>query len=194
MISKSIPVALLVVSASCLATACGGSPAEQGESPAPVEVAAADVDETPAELTGEPWPSLTEGALTVLGDTNDWFDVTRDGERATSGAPPMLNTTVELPPGSYQISVNNTRRTVSVAAGEQTVLRTGTLVVEGTEANFWAPYLGEERLVVANPPTLNSALALFPGTYRVELNVAQNRQLVLGEAAVLPGRTTTLHE
>lgn len=147
------------------------------------------------EVTVEPWQNPAAGAIAVLGDTSDWFDVARDGTRATPGAPPLLDSTVEVPPGTCQVRVNNTERTVSVAAGEKTVLRTGTLIVEGSEANFWAPYLGEERLVALNPPILSSPLALLPGSYRVELNVEQNRRLVLAEGvAVEPGRTTTLHE
>lgn len=201
--AKSTWTPALVVLAGLTAAACGGSPT-------PPEVAAGDKEPAAAtesaeanspdeaaapEVVVEPWSSTAAGAIAVLGDTRDWFDVLRDGARATPGAPPLLNATVEVPPGTYQVRVNNSERTVSVTAGEKTVLRTGTLVVEGTEANFWAPYLGEERLAAANPPTLDAPLALLPGSYRVELNVGQSRQIVLADGvAVRPGQTTKLHE
>lgn len=195
--TKSTWMPALFVLACLAAAACGGSPPPPEEAAAPEEpeTAAEEVADVLQEITVEPWDSAAAGAISVLGGTNDWFDVTRDGTRATPGAPPLLNATVEVPPGTYQVQVNRSERTVSVAAGEKSVLRTGTLVVEGTEANFWAPYRGEERLVASNPPTLNSPLALFPGTYRVELNVEQSRQVVLAESvAVRPGQTTRLQE
>ncbi len=201
--TKSTWIPALFVLAGLAAAACGGSPPPHEDAAAAEEPAAAtgSGEETPPgegappEVTVEPWDSPAAGAIAVLGDTRDWFDVTRDGTRATPGAPPLLNATVEVPPGTYQVRVNNTERTVSVTAGEKTVLRTGTLIVEGAEANFWAPYLGEERLAAANPPILNSPLALLPGSYRVELNVEQNRQVVLAESvAVRPGKTTKLNE
>jgi hypothetical protein len=47
--------------------------------------------------------------------------------------------------------------------------------------------------VAANPPVLNSALALFPGTYTVSVHVGVGvPEANLGEAEVVAGQRTVL--
>ena len=151
--------------------------------------------EQPKEEAIEPFDSRTTGAVQVNGDTKDWFEVLKYTKRAHSGAPPLLNNMVELSPGEYDVAVNKSSRRVKVEKGKKLVLFTGTLVVEGQKANFYAPYQGTERKVSANPRKLNTPMALLPGTYRVELNVEVNRQVVLAdEVKVVAGKRTVLKE
>ncbi|MDX1500732.1 MAG: hypothetical protein R3325_00095 [Thermoanaerobaculia bacterium] len=189
------PAVLMIA---CLGVAaCDGSPAPVEKTGSPPEPAATEeLEASRREVTVQPWNDPSGGAVEVLGDTRDWFDVVHDdGTRAFPGNPPVLGNAVAVAPGTYRVRVNNTERRVTVRSGEKIVLRTGTLIVEGTRASFWAPYLGDERMVALNPPTLGSALALLPGSYRVELTVEQNRTVVLAEAATVEaGRTTTLRE
>src|SRR5262245_3343610 len=49
----------------------------------------------PKEEAIEPFDSQTTGAVQVNGETRDWFEVLKDGKRAHSGAPPLLNHMVE---------------------------------------------------------------------------------------------------
>jgi len=51
-------------------------------------------------------------------------------------APKLLNTTLELAPGTYVVDVNKTQRKVTVEAGKKTVLWAGELVVEGKPATM----------------------------------------------------------
>jgi hypothetical protein len=151
--------------------------------------------ESPQEETTEPYDSKTRGAIQIKGDTKDWFEILQDGKPKHHGAPPLLNKTVEVLPGSYEVVVNKSKRTVKVEVGKKSVLLTGTLVVEGKKANFYMPFQGRERKVTGNPRTLNTPMALFAGTYRVELNVGVNRQVVLTESErIEAGKKTVLSE
>jgi hypothetical protein len=156
---------------------------------------AAGQAEEPKEISVEPFDSKTTGAVQVTGQTRDLFEVQKDGKKAYAGAPPLLNKMVELTPGEYEIEVNKTTRTVKVEVGKTIVVHTGTLVVEGKKANFYAPYQGRERKVTANPRKLNTPMALLPGTYRVELNVEVNKQVVLADGVkITADKKTTLQE
>jgi hypothetical protein len=144
-----------------------------------------------------PYDSKTHGALQVasVGDKpSDAFTVLRDGQPAVA-VPPLLNSTVELAPGSYVVSVNRTQRTVTVAAGKKTTLRAGELVVEATAGTpgWYTPYRGKEAMLAGTPPLLNSPIALFAGKYVVtyrESGITEPEKL--GEAEVKAGRKTVL--
>ncbi len=169
----------------------GGTAGEQTPPAVPAEGA-------PAEEVVD-HASETLGAVEVrsVGDSPvDWFDVLQDGERAFAGNPPLLNSTLELPPGTYVVDVNRTQREVTLEAGKKTVLRTGELVVEGEPSHaFWYPMQGGERKLSSNPSLLNSARALFPGTYEVFVYVSVTTgDEPLGEAEVRPGATTVVEE
>src|SRR5262245_64300822 len=105
----------------------------------------------------------------------------------------MLNTTRELEPGDYDVSVNKTVRKVKIEAGKKTVLVTGSLVVEGSGANWWYPEQGGERKTVANPPLLGRPLALFSGTYAVHVHVGNRDEKLSDGTKVTPGKLTVLN-
>lgn len=149
------------------------------------------------EMTVETYASQTHGAIRVesaSGSPSDWFDVMQNGSRAVPGNPPLLGSTLEVPPGTYQVAVNRTERTVSIEPGALTILRTGDLMVEGEpDGATWIPYQSGDRKVVSNPPTLNSAIVLFSGDYQVivyeGVGVPPD---TLGVARVDPGHVTAL--
>ncbi len=166
--------------------------------PSSSEPVAAEPTAGPAEDTVVAWESETLGALEVRSpdrDPADWFEVLRDGQRAVPGAPRRLNGSVELPPGTYEVVVNRTPRTVEVQAGEKTVLWTGELVVEGEpDTASWYPMQGDDRRLSANPPTLNTARSFFPGSYTVYVHFGvQAPNANLGEAEVVAGQRTVIH-
>ena len=49
----------------------------------------------------------------------DWFDVLQNGKRPYSGSPRLLNSTLELAPGTYMVEVNRTKRKVTIEAGKK---------------------------------------------------------------------------
>jgi YVTN family beta-propeller protein len=143
------------------------------------------------EETEEPYNSKTHGSLRVTGDTGDWFTAMQDGKQAHPGNPPKLGGRVELLPGKYEVLVNKTKRVVTIHAGKETTLRTGTLVVEGA-GTFYAPYEGDERRVASNPPVLGSSIALFPGTYSVRVQVFDKSVKLTDNARIVAGEKTVL--
>jgi hypothetical protein len=152
--------------------------------------------EAPKEETVVDHESKTMGALQVKAVSDgpaDWFDVFQYNERAISGNPPRLNSTIEIAPGTYIVSVNRTQRKVTIAAGKKAILLTGELVVEGAKGSgdWFTPYQGKDRKVVSNPPTINTPIALFAGKYTVTLRMGL-KDKDLGEAEVTAGRKTVL--
>jgi hypothetical protein len=149
------------------------------------------------EMSVEAYASETNGAVQVTSadpTTGDWFEVLENGEQVVPGNPPLLGSTLEVPPGTYQVVVNRTERTVTVGAGRLTILRTGDLLVEGEpDGAMWYPEQGGDRKVVSNPPTLNAGIALFSGDYEVIVyeGVGVPPDTV-GVARVVPGRVTTM--
>lgn len=177
-----------------LATAWGAGACARPEESRPAGDQPADA---PKEDRVVAHDSTTQGALQVMSvsdDPGDWFDVLQNGERALAGSPTRLNGTVELAPGTYDVVVNRTRRTVTLRAGEKTILWTGELMVEGQpEGAYWYPMQGDERRLAANPPPLNGARAFFPGTYTVFVHAGVGApDENLGAAEVEAGRRTVL--
>jgi hypothetical protein len=154
-------------------------------------------DDEPKEESVVDYDSKTHGALQVKSVSEkpvDYFDVLKNGKRAFSGNPKLLNGTLKLEPGTYVVDVNKTQRTVTIEAGKKTILQTGELVVVGKpETAYWYPMQGKERRLVANPPILNRARALFAGTYTVFVHTSVTvDDTDLGKAEVKAGKKTEL--
>jgi hypothetical protein len=196
-----------------LAIGCGGNPkpattppgtqTQSGVQPGPTgsDQAAEKPEEKkpPAEVEVIAHDNPAKGAVQVMcarKNPVNWFDVLQDGKRAFPGNPPLLNTTLELPPGTYEVDVNRTRRTVKVEVGKKTVLWTGDLLVEGKpDTDFYAPYEGGEQKTVSNYPLLNRPHSLFPGSYTVWVFSGLGKKTkVADNAVVTAGRTTIIQK
>lgn len=160
----------------------------------PAALVADDKKETP-EKTVEAYDSKTRGAVQVKGETKEWFTVLKGG-KVLGQVPRLLNGTEELEPGEYEVQVNKTARTVMVEPGKKVVLLTGTLEVEG-EGLYYYPLVGKERKVAANAnnPALGRPIALFPGTYAVEVNHKLRKTVRLAdEVKVEAGKKTVVKQ
>jgi len=158
----------------------------------PVGLIAADKKEIPEQII-EAFDSKTRGAMQVKGDTSDWFDVMKNG-KSILAVPKLLNGTLELEPGEYEILVNRTSRKVTIEVGKKCILTTGTLQADG-KGLFYYPVLGKERKVAPNRnnPDLGKSIALFAGTYAVDVNMNLRKTIRLTEKAkVEPGMKTTV--
>lgn len=146
------------------------------------------------EQSVESFDSTTGGAIQVKGDTRDYFFLFKDGKQVDMNR--LLNSTVPVPPGTYEVDVNYTKRTVQVESGKKVVLLTGALLVQGTSKGLWTPYQGKARKLRGNNPIVNEPLAFFAGTYRVDVHPGQPRPVytLSEDAAVLAGKTTVLQE
>jgi hypothetical protein len=182
--------------------ACRGrTEQEVAETPAvTTDTPEATASEAPAavqEQSVEAHGSTTHGALQVRSiqeNPTDWFTVLQDGKNVLPGNPELLNKTVELPPGTYEVVVNQTQRTVTIETGKKTTLWTGELIVEGgPDGAFWYPMEGTERRLTSNPPIVNASVDLFPGTYTVFVHVIVGQpDDNLGTAEVRAGQRTAL--
>jgi hypothetical protein len=152
------------------------------------------LDAKPAdEQTTEPYSNKTRGAIQVKGETGDYFFVFKDGKNMQRGNNWLLNAIVPFPPGDYVVEVNHTKRSINVTIGKTTIVHTGTLQVEGTKNRLWAPFQGNERKLRGNNPLVNHPLALFAGSYRVDVidpgvrtyTLTQNAQVVAGKKTVI---------
>jgi hypothetical protein len=154
---------------------------------------AADKDkpaDAPKEESVVPYDSKTHGALQVNAvseKTAEWFDVYQNGKRAVPAAPPKLNTTIELAPGAYVVSVNRTERKVTIEIGKKMILRTGELLVKG-KGGAWSPWQGKERKLTSAEPRVNDPLSLFAGKYTVKVFVAGQDSKELGPVEVKAGK------
>jgi hypothetical protein len=144
----------------------------------------------PKEESVVPYDSKTRGALetkTVSEKTSEWFDVLQDGKRAIASAPPALNTTIELPPGAYVVSVNRTERKVTIEVGKKTVVLTGEILVRG-KGGIWSPWQERERKLATVEPRVNDPLSLFAGKYTVKVFVFGQDTKELGPVDVKAGQ------
>nr|UXE44400.1 hypothetical protein Hi04_10k_c2220_00034 [uncultured bacterium] len=152
--------------------------------------------EPPKEQNVVAHDSKSKGALqvnTVNKKSSEWFVVAHDGKSAISGAPPVLNSTVELAPGAYVVTVNRTERKVTIDVGKKTILWTGEIMVEGKrKGDFYAPFQGKERRLATVEPLVNTPTALFAGKYTVKVFGSMPKDL--GEAEVTPGKRTVLKQ
>ncbi len=150
----------------------------------------------PKEESVVPYDSKTNGAvqvMTITKGSGTWFTVEQNGKSAYPSAPPLLNNTLELAPGTYVVSVNYTHRKVTVAAGKKTVLWTGELVVvagKKEKGGYWAPFQDNQRKAFGGEPLINSSVSLFAGTYSVMY--WGSVRMDLGEAEVKAGQRTQL--
>jgi len=154
--------------------------------------------EAPKEESVVAYESKTRGALqvrTVNAKSNEWFVVEKDGKRAFSGAPPLLNSSIELAPGDYVVSVNRTEHKITIDAGKKTVLWTGEVMVEGKKGSgdFYAPFQGKAKKLAAVEPLVNTPTALFAGKYTVTVFMGVKSK-DLGDVEVKPGERTVLKE
>ena len=131
--------------------------------------------------------------MTITKGSATWFDVQQNGKRPFPNAPPLLNSTLELAPGIYEVNVNHTHRKVTIAAGKKTVLWTGELmVVDGKKekGGHWAPFQDNQRKAIGGEPLVNSSTPLFAGKYSVMFWGSVRKDL--GEAEVKAGQRTQL--
>jgi hypothetical protein len=142
------------------------------------------------EESAVPYDSKALGALQVKAvseKTPEWFDVLQNGKRAVAGAPPTLNSTVELAPGVYVVRVNRTERKVSIEVGKKTILLTGEVLVKGN-GGTWSPWQGKERKLATAEPRVNDSLSLFAGKYTVKVFVFGQDTKELGPVEVKAGQ------
>ncbi len=127
--------------------------------------------------------TLSVSSLSTTGNTT--FYVYDDARNELDHA--VTNKEVELFPGTYAVSLNDTRATATVQPGEKTVVEAGTVSVSSISTTGNARfYVYDDAWSDLDYAYTNKEVELFPGTYKVSLNDTRTT------ATVQPGKKTVL--
>lgn len=116
---------------------------------------------------------LTAGVVSVAGNGDDRFHVYDETGTGDELAYAKLNEEIELLPGQYTLSLNNSRQLVTVDAGEKTVPVPGLLTVSGTGDDYFYVYYDDQSGSDLAHVKTNEEIKLFSGDYIVSLNDTQ---------------------
>lgn len=120
------------------------------------------------------------GSVAVNGTTAEFYYVLDKDNKQLNFS--KLGKPLSFLPGRYQVNVNNTFADVDVYSGRATELVTGNLLVTGLTDELY--YVTDTTGNALNFQKLNNALALFPGSYNIQVNNTKMR----GE--ILPAQVT----
>jgi 6,7-dimethyl-8-ribityllumazine synthase len=107
-----------------------------------------------------------QGGIQVLASTDSYFAV-----RDTTGkqtASEHVNAITPVPPGEYQVLLNNSAHSTSAQSKMLTKCKTGAVLVNGKTDEYYAVLDSATRQLAS--AHVASALSLFPGSYTVRLN------------------------
>lgn len=132
--------------------------------------------EVQAELKLNQTTEIKTGTLIVRGNTNEYYYVNDSlGKQLNYSS---LEKPLAFLPGSYTIRVNNTESKANIVAGQITELKTGTLLVKGSTEEYY--YVLDTLGKQLGYQSLNKALNLFAGSYRVRVNNSDTTAEVVG--------------
>ena len=120
------------------------------------------------------------GSVVAQGTTNEFYYVLDESNKQLNFS--KLGKPLSFLPGTYRVNVNNTLLKADVFAGRSTELMTGNLFVTGLTDELY--YVTDTTGNALNFQKLNNALALFPGSYTIQVNNTRMR------GDVYPGQIT----
>ena len=135
-----------------------------------------------AEVSSGKVTELSTGILVVKGLTEEYYYVTDTAGGALGFQ--VLGKAIALFPGKYNLQVNNTSITGTVAAGRATEFDTGSLTMTGTGTAYY--YVFDESGKQLNYNLLNKSLSFFPSDYTVKLGPTARK------TSVIAGQVTSL--
>lgn len=136
-----------------------------------------------AEILSGQVTELVTGNLLVTGLTDEHYYVTDSAGNALNYQ--TLNQPLAFFPGNYQVKVNNTVVTGSIAPGKTTEFTTGSLMLTGGGTAYY--YVLDELGNELNYNSLNKSLSFFPSEYTVRLGTSTRK------ATVVAGQLTAIN-
>ena len=106
------------------------------------------------------------GTLLVAGTTSEYYYVQDATGQALQHE--HLGKALSFMPGTFRVKVNNTEAPAEVKLAQTAELKTGTLVVRGSTAEYY--YASDTLGKALNHNHLEKPLALLPGSYTVKVN------------------------
>lgn len=138
-----------------------------------------------AVCTYEPLPATARvvsgrGEIEAQASTDEYF-IIRDasGKQITNV---HVNATASLPPGDYQIVLNNSTHTTSVQPKVLTKCQAGALLVHGNTDEYYAVLDNAAHQIAS--AHMGAGLSIFPGNYRVRVNNSDAAAEVQARATV----------
>jgi hypothetical protein len=107
-----------------------------------------------------------QGLLQVQGSTSAYYYVLDETGKQLGYQ--LLNETLPLDPGRYQLKVNNSMHAIEVEAGRFAKCFTGTLMVSGNTSEYY--YVMDSLNQQLSYELLSRSMSFFPGTVRVKVN------------------------
>jgi len=119
----------------------------------------------------EPLPAgvevpLGQSAIETLASTDAYFAVRDSNGKQIASA--HVNGATALPPGNYEVVMNNSIHQTSAQAKSLTKCTTGAILVDGKTDEYFAVLDNTNRQLTSTH--VSSAVSLFPGSYKVRLN------------------------
>ncbi|MDM8550521.1 hypothetical protein QUF72_10600 [Desulfobacterales bacterium HSG2] len=136
-------------------------------------------------------PDTDTGTINVLGRGNETYyihDSTGSGDPLYSAG---LNDEIELFPGTYTVTLNNSTQTVTVEAGESELLEAGNVCVAGISAGKF--YVHDSMGNELDSAFAGNEINLLPGDYSIRVNdTEQSASVQAGEKTTVTTGTITV--
>jgi hypothetical protein len=126
--------------------------------------------------------SADQGGIQITAASEDYFYVLDSAGKQVGSA--RTNQTAPVKPGDYKVTLNKSPHTVSVRAKTLTKCSAGDVLVSGGVDQYY--YVLDSTGTQLASKKIGGGVALFPGTYRVQVNKTT------ADAEVKPGAVTEL--
>jgi hypothetical protein len=107
-----------------------------------------------------------QGALQVQGSTSSYYYVIDENGKKSASA--LLNETLNLDAGQYNVNVNNSVHQIMIEAGILSTCSTGTLIVSGNSSESY--YVTDSLDNGLSHAVLGNSISLFPGNFQIKVN------------------------
>ena len=137
----------------------------------------------PFTIEGGRATTLTAGTVVASGTTSEYYYVLDAAGQQLGYA--LLGNASSYLPGNYTLRLNNRTTPIEVAGGDSTVVRTGTVVVEGKESEYY--YVLDEAGTQLGYSLLGAPMSMLPGEYRLRVGERTSPVTVLPDSSALVG-------
>ncbi|HUF12608.1 MAG TPA: hypothetical protein VMN78_05895 [Longimicrobiales bacterium] len=119
----------------------------------------------PFTIEGGRATTLTAGTVLATGTTSEYYYVLDTAGEQLGYA--LLGNASSYLPGTYTVRLNNRTTPIEVSGGDSTVVRTGTVVVEGKDREYY--YVLDDAGTQLGYSLLGRPMSMLPGEYRVRV-------------------------
>lgn len=133
----------------------------------------------PFTIEGGKATTLTAGTVVASGTTSEYYYVLDSAGEQLGYS--LLGSASSYLPGTYTLRLNNRTTPIEVAGGDSTVVRTGTVVAEGKESEYY--YVLDEAGTQLGYSLLGAPMSMLPGEYGLRVGEATTPVSVVADNA-----------